>query len=47
MSYEAIAAATGLAVGTVRSRLFYAKRALRAVLESELATTKPSLRNLR
>jgi RNA polymerase sigma-70 factor (ECF subfamily) len=47
MSYEAIAAATGLAVGTVRSRLFYAKRVLRAVLENELATTKPSLRNLR
>jgi RNA polymerase sigma-70 factor (ECF subfamily) len=46
MSYDEIAAATGLAVGTVRSRLFYAKRALRAVLEDQLTTTKPSLRNL-
>ena len=33
MSYEEIAAATGLALGTVRSRLFYGKQALRKQLE--------------
>jgi RNA polymerase sigma-70 factor (ECF subfamily) len=33
MSYEEIAAVTGLALGTVRSRLFYGKQALRKQLE--------------
>jgi RNA polymerase sigma-70 factor (ECF subfamily) len=33
MTYEDIARVTGLPVGTVRSRLHYAKRALRCVLE--------------
>jgi RNA polymerase sigma-70 factor, ECF subfamily len=33
MTYEAIAQVVGCRVGTVRSRLHYAKRALRAVLE--------------
>ncbi len=33
MSYENIACVTGCPVGTVRSRLHYAKRALRGVLE--------------
>jgi RNA polymerase sigma-70 factor (ECF subfamily) len=33
MSYEEVAAVTGLALGTVRSRLHYAKRALRLQLE--------------
>src|SRR2546422_298407 len=33
MSYEQIAAVTGVSVGTVRSRLHYAKRALRHLLE--------------
>lgn len=35
LSYEQIAAAVGCGVGTVRSRLHYAKRALRADLERE------------
>jgi RNA polymerase sigma-70 factor (ECF subfamily) len=35
MSYEAIAEVVGCPVGTVRSRIHYAKRALRRVLESE------------
>ena len=33
MSYEAIARVTSQPLGTVRSRLFYAKRALRTILE--------------
>jgi RNA polymerase sigma-70 factor (ECF subfamily) len=33
MSYEQIAASLGCAVGTVRSRLHYAKRALRREIE--------------
>jgi RNA polymerase sigma-70 factor (ECF subfamily) len=33
MTYEDIAAVTGCQVGTVKSRLHYAKRALRRVLE--------------
>ena len=33
MNYEQIAAVTGVSVGTVRSRLHYAKRALRHLLE--------------
>ena len=33
LSYEQIAAAVGCELGTVRSRLYYAKRALRQVLE--------------
>jgi RNA polymerase sigma-70 factor (ECF subfamily) len=35
MSYELIAAVIGRPVGTVRSRIHYAKRALRRILESE------------
>jgi RNA polymerase sigma-70 factor (ECF subfamily) len=35
MSYESIAEVVGCRVGTVRSRLHYAKRALRRALESE------------
>ena len=35
MSYESIAEVVGRPVGTVRSRIHYAKRALRGVLESE------------
>lgn len=35
MPYESIAEVTGCRVGTVRSRLHYAKRALRRILESE------------
>jgi len=35
MSYEAIARVTSQPLGTVRSRLFYAKRALRTILENE------------
>jgi RNA polymerase sigma-70 factor (ECF subfamily) len=35
MSYEAIARVTSQPLGTVRSRLFYAKRALRTLLERE------------
>jgi RNA polymerase sigma-70 factor (ECF subfamily) len=35
MSYESIAEVVGCPVGTVRSRIHYAKRALRGVLESE------------
>ncbi len=34
MSYQEIAQATGAALGLVKSRLFYAKRALRARLEN-------------
>jgi RNA polymerase sigma-70 factor (ECF subfamily) len=34
MSYEEIAAVTGLAIGTVRSRLYYGKQALRKQLEN-------------
>lgn len=37
MTYEAIADVTGNPLGTVRSRLFYAKRALREVLERKHA----------
>ena len=33
MTYEQIAAISGCGVGTVKSRLYYAKRALRRVLE--------------
>jgi RNA polymerase sigma-70 factor (ECF subfamily) len=40
MSYEQIAEVTANPVGTVRSRLHYAKRALRAVLESKLERGK-------
>ena len=36
MAYEDIAAVTGCQVGTVKSRLWYAKRALRRVLERAL-----------
>ena len=35
MTYEQIAAVTGSLVGTVRSRIHYAKRALRALLETD------------
>ena len=42
MSYESIARVTGLPVGTVRSRLFYAKRALRIILKKDdLERDKP------
>jgi len=34
MSYEDIAGVTGCQLGTVRSRLHYAKRALRRVMEA-------------
>lgn len=34
LNYDAIAAVTGVPVGTVRSRLFHAKRAAREILES-------------
>ena len=33
MAYEDIAAVTGCQMGTVKSRLYYAKRALRGMLE--------------
>jgi RNA polymerase sigma-70 factor (ECF subfamily) len=33
MSYEAIAGVVGCNVGTVRSRIHYAKRALREIIE--------------
>jgi len=33
MAYEDIAAVTGCQIGTVKSRLYYAKRALRGILE--------------
>ena len=33
LSYEEIAAVTGIGVGTVRSRLYYAKRTLRELME--------------
>ena len=33
MAYEDIAAVTGCQMGTVKSRLYYAKRALRGILE--------------
>jgi RNA polymerase sigma-70 factor (ECF subfamily) len=36
MAYEDIAAVTGCQIGTVKSRLWYAKRALRRVLERAL-----------
>jgi RNA polymerase sigma-70 factor (ECF subfamily) len=36
MTYEDIAAVTGCQIGTVKSRLWYAKRALRRVLERAL-----------
>ena len=36
MAYEDIAAVTGCQIGTVKSRLWYAKRALRRVLERTL-----------
>lgn len=36
MSYEQIAGATGCAVGTVRSRIHYAKRSLRALMERDM-----------
>jgi RNA polymerase sigma-70 factor (ECF subfamily) len=36
MAYEDIAAVTGCQIGTVKSRLCYAKRALRRVLERTL-----------
>ena len=36
MTYEEIAGVTGCQLGTVRSRLHYAKRALRRVLEGVL-----------
>lgn len=35
LSYESIAEVTGCAVGTVRSRLFYAKQALRQEMEKD------------
>jgi len=35
LSYEQIATVSGCGVGTVKSRLYYAKRALRRVLEEE------------
>jgi RNA polymerase sigma-70 factor (ECF subfamily) len=35
MSYEAIAGVTGQPLGTVRSRIYYAKRALRNILERD------------
>jgi RNA polymerase sigma-70 factor (ECF subfamily) len=36
MNYEEIAAVTGCQLGTVRSRIYYAKRALRRVMEEVL-----------
>lgn len=36
MSYSDIADVTGLPVGTVRSRLHFAKKALRIILETEM-----------
>lgn len=36
MTYEQIAAVTGCAVGTVRSRLYYAKRALKREIQPEV-----------
>jgi RNA polymerase sigma-70 factor (ECF subfamily) len=42
MSYEQIGEVTDTPVGTVRSRLHYAKRALRAVLETKFERGKRS-----
>jgi len=41
MSYEDIAAVAGCPVGTVRSRLYYAKRALRQMLDSTANAVGP------
>ncbi|MCI0360413.1 MAG: sigma-70 family RNA polymerase sigma factor [Planctomycetaceae bacterium] len=40
MSYEGIARVTGQPLGTVRSRLHYAKRALRTILQQQLTEGK-------
>jgi RNA polymerase sigma-70 factor (ECF subfamily) len=46
MSYDAMARVTGLPLGTVRSRLYYAKLALRTLLEPELTAFTSPPRNI-
>jgi RNA polymerase sigma-70 factor (ECF subfamily) len=41
MDYEEIARVTGSTLGTVRSRIHYAKRALRRAFEDKLYELKP------
>ena len=43
MSYSDIAHVTGLLIGTVRSRLHFAKKALRIILETEMENDRKQL----
>jgi RNA polymerase sigma-70 factor (ECF subfamily) len=38
MTYEEVAETTGISIGTVRSRLYYAKKALKKEMEKKLGT---------